>query len=144
MLGELGAEVDREPVARRPRRRASRAPPWLAAPGERLVEEVAVGRHLGGLQDQRRIGGAIGGLRRRIGLDVAGVGDHDRHGPQLVEFRGHGSLPLRRFRHVGRSDAPVKPHSVPPPHSTSAGAGGLSCVVRAWRPLAVANGRAAL
>ena len=47
------------------------------------------------------------------------------------------------FRHVGRSDAPVKAHSVPPPHSTSAGAGGLSCVVRAWRSLAVANGRGA-
>ena len=60
-----------------------------AAPFDRLVEQMPIGGHLRGFQDERRIGRAICRLERSNGLHVARVGDNGGHGLQLVELGRH-------------------------------------------------------
>ncbi len=85
--GELGAEIDGDAVGDVADRRAR-----LAAPVDRLFDEPGVGWELGGLEDQRRVGGRVGRAELADRLHVAGIGDDGRHGAELVELAGHGGL----------------------------------------------------
>ena len=53
------------------------------------VDQVLVGRNLGGRQDQGGVGGGVPGGELLDRIDVTGVGDHNGHRGQLVEEIGH-------------------------------------------------------
>ncbi len=83
--GQLGTEVQRQPVAYR-LGDVLQAAALLLAPHDGLVDQRGISGLLGGFQQQRRVGGAVLRLQAPHRLDVTGVGDDHGHGAELVEL----------------------------------------------------------
>src|SRR5262249_43688162 len=74
-------EIDHD-LERRARHRS------LVRPAERLVDELAVLRHLRGGLEEGGIGGGIARAELGNGVEVSRVRHHDGHGFELLEKRG--------------------------------------------------------